>query len=210
MIVDLHNHAEYSHNTSVAFEDYINRAKQMQVAVAITEHNCLLEWNSVVDGVLVLSGIEILNDCGDFLIFGASEDCINYRDVFELIDYVHHCGGVIIAAHPYAGNGVCRAVDSRLAERVVARVDAVEVLNGRISPEEWRKANRLALVYGKPCTGGSDAHRPDEMFRAATYFERTVRSMDDLVREIRHGRCFPIMLENIAMSSQMSVSELEN
>ena len=72
------------------------------------------------------------------------------RDIFALIDYVHRRGGVIIAAHPFAGYGVCRAVDPRTADRIIARVDAVEVLNGRAAAEDCEKATRLAMAHDKP------------------------------------------------------------
>jgi hypothetical protein len=120
MIVDLHNHAELSRHTSVTLADYVRGAKRLHVAVAITEHNRLYDRGGVVDGVLVLPGMEVLNDYGDFLVFGAPGDCVVHRDIFALIDYVHRCGGAIIAAHPFAGYGVCRAVDGGMAEQIIA------------------------------------------------------------------------------------------
>jgi len=195
MIIDLHNHTELSHNASATLEDYVQRARELQVAVGITEHNRLHERGDVVDSVLVLSGIEILNDRGDYLVFGAPESCVGHRDIFALIDYVHRCGGVIIAAHPFAGHGVCQMLGERTARKIIARVDAVEVLNGRISEPDNERARELAVACGKPGVGGSDAHHPREMFRAATRFAREIRTIADLVREIGLGRCEPVRIE---------------
>ena len=195
MIVDLHNHAERSQNTDLRLEDYVREARRLGLAVAITEHNRLYDRGGVVDGVLVLPGIEVLNDYGDFLVFGAPEDCVAYREIFALIDYVHRCGGVIIAAHPFSGYGVCRAVDPAMAGRIIARVDPVAVLNGRASTDDCEKARRLAMAHGKPGVGGSDAHRAGEMFRMGTRFERRIEGVGDLVREIRLGRCEAVRIE---------------
>lgn len=44
----------------------------------------LYDRGGVVGGVPVLAGIEVLNDYGDFLVFGAPEDCVAYREIFAL------------------------------------------------------------------------------------------------------------------------------
>lgn len=195
MIVDLHNHAELSLNTAVGIEDYLPRARVLGVAVAVTEHNRLSRWGGTIGGVLVLPGMEVLNDYGDFLVFGAPEDCLSRRDIFSLIDYVHRLGGVVIAAHPFTGHGVCRAVGPKMAREIIARVDAVEVLNGRAPAGDCARARRLAVAHGKPEVGGSDAHRPEEMFRAATHFAGEIKTVSDLVREIKAGRCRAVRMQ---------------
>ncbi len=195
MIVDLHNHAELSRNTTAKLQDYLRRARELGVGVAITEHNRLYRRGGEIAGVSVFLGMEILNDYGDFLVFGAPEDCVAFRNIFALIDYVHRSGGVIIAAHPFAGHGVFRAVDSEMGHRIIAQVDAVEVLNGRASAEANARAWQVAAAHGKPGVGGSDAHSSEEMFRAATRFARPIRTLGDLVQEIARARCGPVRLE---------------
>ncbi len=195
-IVDLHNHAEGSRNTSLRLEDYLQGARKTGLAVALTEHNRLAAIAAPPADVLLLPGIEVLNDYGDFLVFGAPETCLAHRDIFDLIDFVHQCGGVVIAAHPFSGYGVCRVLDEATAQRVIARVDAVEVFNGRASPAHCRQAWRLARRHHKPATGGSDAHHPSEMFQAGTRFRHPIASLDDLVQAIRQGACEPVWLGN--------------
>lgn len=195
MIIDLHNHAELSNPKTVhlTLADYLTGARVYGAAVAITEHNRAYDRGGVHDGVLILPGMEILNDCGDYLVFGAPEDAVRHRDVFELIDYVHASGGIVIAAHPFHGYGVCRAAPE-LADRIVATVDAVETLNGLGNEESWRQATELAVRHGKPATGGSDAHRHGEEFRAGTRFSDQISSVADIVRAIRVGRCEPVRI----------------
>jgi hypothetical protein len=43
-------------------------------------------------------------------------------------------------------------------------VDAVEVLNGGSSVEANRQARELAQSLGLPAVGGSDSHRPEDLF----------------------------------------------
>jgi predicted metal-dependent phosphoesterase TrpH len=117
------------------------------------------------------------------------------RDIFELVDYVHQCGGVIVAAHPFSRGGVGKMVDAGTASQIIARMDAVEVWNGRADRDSWRQAERLAAEHRKPCTGGSDAHHGNEMFRIGTRFGERIESVDDLVRSIRAGHCKPVILD---------------
>jgi predicted metal-dependent phosphoesterase TrpH len=196
VIVDLHNHAELSLHTEVTIDDYVRGARHIHVSVGITEHNRLAPKSGVIDGVLILPGIEILNDYGDFLVFGAPEDCLARRDMFELVDYVHDYGGVIIAAHPFSGYGVCKAVDSKTAGQIISLMDAVEVWNGRAGRDSWRQAEHMASAYKKPGTGGSDAHHLNEMFQVGTRFMDKIESVNDLITAIRAGRCEPVILDN--------------
>lgn len=196
MIVDLHNHAENSLDSTVGLRDYV--AHPHRVAVAITEHNRLPVSSGRVDGVWVIPGIELLHDCGDFLIFAAPQSCIAEQDIFRLIDAVHECGGVIIAAHPFSGWGVCRVSEPDLAHEIVSRADAIESWNGRTPEEAWRLAEEMAQQLGKPEVGGSDAHAPDEMFRVGTWFGEPVESAEDVARAVRMGRCAPVRLPHTA------------
>lgn len=138
--------------------------------------------------------MEILNDYGDFIVFGASEDCLKRRDIFELIDYVHKCGGIIIAAHPFSGYGVCKVLDSELSNKIIRCVDAVEVLNGRANREEWKKAEQIAAMFNKPCTGGSDAHNKEDLFHVGTIFFDKIENINDLICTVKSGRCKPSII----------------
>ncbi len=195
VIIDLHNHAELSNPRAVSLglADYIRGARAHGVAVAITEHNRVYDRGGTHQGVLVLPGMEVLNDYGDYLIFGAPEDAVERRDVFEFIDYVHAGGGIVVVAHPYHGSGVCRTAPD-LADRIVAAADAVETLNANAAEESRRLAEDLAARLGKPATGGSDAHRPGEEFRTGTRFPDDIRDVAGLVKAVKAGRCRPIQI----------------
>lgn len=196
MIVDLHNHAGRSLGTTARIEDYLPGARARGIALGITEHNRLPETSGMVEGVLVIPGIEVFHDCGDLLVFGAPEECCAEKDIFTLIEAVHDVGGVIIAAHPFSGWGVCRVSDPQLAQEIVARLDAIETWNGRTPEEAWRLAEEMAAYHGKPEVGGSDAHAVEEMFRIGTWFGEPVATAEDVARAIRMGRCAPVRLSD--------------
>jgi hypothetical protein len=108
VIIDIHNHGELSINTSLTFDDYLVEVQAKSISFAITEHNRLSQKSGIFGEITVFSGMEILNDYGHYLVFGAPQDAIAKRDIFDLIDYVHESGGVIIVAHPYKCPGLCK------------------------------------------------------------------------------------------------------
>lgn len=195
MIIDLHNHAELSKHTDLVIDDYILKAKEFNVSAAITEHNRLYNKEGKVDEVLIFSGIEVLNDYGDFLVFGTPEKCIDIRqDIFKLIDYVHSHKGIIIAAHPFSGYGICKVLNENMAGKIIERLDGIEVYNGRTSKEEWNRALNLAAAYKKTCIGGSDAHEKRDLFKVGTLFVDNIENIYDLVKAVKNGRCKPIVI----------------
>jgi predicted metal-dependent phosphoesterase TrpH len=196
-IIDLHNHAEFSKNTDLSILDYTKEALRLNVSVAITEHNCIYKHAGIINNVLVFPGMEILNDYGDFIVFGAPEDCLKRRDIFELIDYIHKCGGIIIAAHPFSGYGVCKVLDGELSNKIIRCVDAVEVLNGLANKDDCKKAKQIAAIYNKPCTGGSDAHHKKDLFQVGTMFFNKVENIYDLICAVKSGRCKPTFIKRV-------------
>ncbi|WBW95587.1 PHP domain-containing protein [Oceanirhabdus sp. W0125-5] len=195
MIIDLHNHAELSKNTTLTFSDYIKKSKEKGLSFAITEHNQLYKNEENFSENFAFTGIEILNDYGDFLVFGAPEECIEKRnDMFKLIEFVHENGGIIIAAHPFSGYGICNVINSKDANEIIKLVDAIEVYNGRAKEEECKKAYSLAREHKKPCVGGSDAHNRSELFKCGTKFAENIESIEQLVAAIKDGCCEPVLI----------------
>ncbi|MHA1911331.1 MAG: PHP-associated domain-containing protein [Candidatus Kariarchaeaceae archaeon] len=196
MIIDIHNHAELSINTSLTFTDYLTEGQTKSLSFAITEHNRLSKKSGIFGEITVFSGMEILNDYGHYLVFGAPQDAIARREIFDLIDYVHESGGAIIVAHPYKCPGLCKIKDDELVGQIIDKVDGVETLNGRGNEVYWSLAEKLAIKHNKPQFGGSNAHSFKDLFKTATVFERTITGLSELIKEIKNGRCKPIILEN--------------
>jgi hypothetical protein len=79
-------------------------------------------------------------------------------------------------------------VEQACKRKVLEFVDAVEVGNGKLSPDENDMARKVAAKLGLPGTGGSDAHRVDEVGQWVTVFEKEIRNERELVQELHAGR----------------------
>jgi predicted metal-dependent phosphoesterase TrpH len=107
-------------------------------------------------------------------------------------------GGVLIPAHPFRywdhvslWNHLEEhylPVDKRLAGKAFLQgLTAIEVQNGGCTTEENARAAELARFLSIPGVGGSDAHRPSEVGRAATWFPDTIETDDELLAALTHG-----------------------
>ena len=79
-------------------------------------------------------------------------------------------------------------VDQACKRKALEFVDAVEIGNGKLSPEENEMARKVAEKLGLPGTGGSDAHRVDEIATWVTVFEKTIEDENELLQELHAGR----------------------
>ena len=111
----------------------------------------------------------------------------------------------MVVAHPYRRT-YRKAADSNPAayyemleratrNQIFSMIDAVEVLNSRGSEEENAFSHEMARWFDLPGTGASDAHKLDDIGTFATEFRGRIRSLDDLIREIRGGSFSPIVLD---------------
>jgi hypothetical protein len=55
---------------------------------------------------------------------------------------------------------------------------------------------KVALRRGKPMVAGSDAHTLSDVATCATEFEREIRTVPELIAELRAGRCQPVILRD--------------
>jgi predicted metal-dependent phosphoesterase TrpH len=79
-------------------------------------------------------------------------------------------------------------VEQASKRKVLEFVDAIEVGNGKLSPDENDMARKVAEKLGLPGTGGSDAHRVDEVGKWVTVFEKEIQDENQLVEELHAGR----------------------
>ena len=71
--------------------------------------------------------------------------------------------------------------------------DAIETHNGFNLEKANKRADQAAQLKGLPSIGGSDCHERMQVGRAFTVFEKSVYTMEDLVREIKAGNCKGIL-----------------
>ncbi|MEW5785447.1 MAG: CehA/McbA family metallohydrolase [Bacillota bacterium] len=197
MKIDLHIHTANSGDATGEPKEVLAAAKKAGLdGIAITEHDCyekskfFLTLGPQFD-LVVFVGAEVATRAGHMLVF--SEDIQrwnSYRginnDAQELIDEAVAAGGAVIAAHPYRlGLGF-----GGIAIKKLRGLTAIEACNGANSDEENRQALALAQKLDLPCTGGSDAHRLQEIGRCYTVFTAPARTVPELVAALQAGRCY--------------------
>lgn len=190
MRLDLHIHTRASPCSALGIEDILGRARALGLdGVCLTDHDRVsreaLELEGVQDdGLVVLVGMEYSTAQGDFLAFGPVERLPPGLAARQLLGRLRDLGGAAVAAHPYRS--------WRPADPAVFGLGldlAVESINGRNLCSENEQARVLADRLGLAATGGSDAHRADEMGLAVTRFLRPVRSRAELVQALLAGDC---------------------
>ena len=201
MRIDLHIHtAPLSACSYIDPQELVQEAHRLKLdGICLTEHQVV--WDPAeVDrlaqdaGVRIFRGNEFTTNQGDILVFGFYEDIKELLIIQELRDKVTAGGGYMIAAHPFRGfktfgiGQLQMTVEQASKRKVLEFVDAIEVGNGKLSPEENEMAGKVAKNLGLPGTGGSDAHRVDEIGTWVTEFENDIEDEDDLLRELHAGR----------------------
>ena len=213
MLIDLHTHSyPKSDDSFMGVDDLVVAAKAAGIdGVCLTEHDTFWSAEETGElsrrhGFLVLPGCEINTDTGHVLVFGLEEYLFGLHKPDYLRQVAAREGAVIIAAHPYrrrflAEPGRVPEARAQMLERAGAdgffRIcDAIESVNGRGTDIENRFSWDLAKLLGTKMTGGSDAHRPEQLGTAATRFQRPIGCLDDLIRELRAGRFHAVDLRN--------------
>ena len=201
MRIDLHIHtAPLSACSYIDPQELIQEARRLKLdGICLTEHQVV--WNRAeVDrlageaGIRILRGNEFTTNQGDILVFGFYEDIKELLILQELREKVTAAGGYMIAAHPFRGfktfgiGQLQMTVEQASKRKMLQLVDAVEVGNGKLAPDENEMARKVAEKLGLPGTGGSDAHRVDEIGTYVTVFEKEIESEIELVQELHAGR----------------------
>lgn len=211
-LIDLHTHTSYSsgcaHQTA---EELIEAAIEAGLdGVAITEHlvpdgaRVAQEIGRRKYGFPVFCGVEANTTIfGDVLVFGCCRGFAHQCHWPALRSTVHDAGGVIIAAHPFRRwdqfalwsyleeQGLELSADLAGAD-FVQGLTAIEVENGGVRADENEEARILARILGLPGVGGSDAHIPQDVGRAATRFTDTIRTDKELVAALKQGDYYPV------------------
>lgn len=207
VILDLHLHSELSDDSRAPVEAYLKllqrkRAERPLDGIVLTEHRQFdtgRDYRALEDryGFLILNAAEIETDYGHVLVYGVNDDILarfDFRDVRlpaqEVIGEVARLGGVALPCHPGRPTvGLCAHYESKPPLKGVL---AVEALNGGSRKGEDDRVAKLAAAHGYKTFGGSDSHLVSFVGVCATEFEGSIRSMDDLVRELRHGDYRPV------------------
>jgi predicted metal-dependent phosphoesterase TrpH len=205
LLIDLHTHSyPKSDDSFVEVDELIDNAKTLGLdGICLTEHDAFWAAEEVRDlsrrhEFLVLPGCEINTDTGHVIVFGLEQYIFGLHKLDFLLASVRQRSGAMIAAHPYRRRfledpGKQPQARQDMLERASGDVfyqhcDAIEGINGRGTEVQNLFSQDLGDRLGANMTGGSDAHRREQLGTAATRFERRITCLDDLIRELRAGR----------------------
>ena len=201
MRIDLHTHTSpLSACSYIDPHELVQEARRLNLdGICLTEHQVLWDPAEVDNlaregGIQIFRGNEFTTNQGDILVFGFYEDIKELMIIQELRAEVQNAGGYMIAAHPFRGfktfgiGQLQMTVEQAARRKVFEYVDAVELGNGKLSDEENDMARKVAEKLSLPGTGGSDAHRIDEIGTRVTIFEKDIRDEKELVAELHAGR----------------------
>jgi len=201
MRIDLHIHTSPRSSCSyLGLSELVQEAKRLKLGgICLTEHQVV--WTSEEAANLaekgdikVFRGNEFTTNQGDILVFGFEKDIKELLTIQELHAEVRKDNGFMIAAHPFRGfktfgiGQLQMTVEQACRRKVFEFVDAIEIGNGKLTDDENDMACKVAEKLGLPGTGGSDAHRVDEVGRWVTVFENDIRTEQELLEELRAGR----------------------
>jgi predicted metal-dependent phosphoesterase TrpH len=201
MRIDLHCHSKYSGDNHLEPEEVIEQAIKMNLeGVCFTEHFSImpswpLEKIRIPEDFYVFRGVEISTGRGHLLAYGLKDDFWNiwsshtHLNAVQVIENVHRLGGICVPAHPFRG------WDS-FGEDVFRMdgFDAIETHNGLNLGDMNQKAIHAATIENLPSVGGNDCHKKEQVGKAFTEFKNPVRTIDELVEEIKRGNCKGMIL----------------
>jgi predicted metal-dependent phosphoesterase TrpH len=195
MLVDLHCHtAPLSACSALTPEQLITLARERGLdAICLTEHDrwWAEEERQQLAALLdfpVFAGVELTTDMGHVLAFGLDPAPTSLGTGRAAFEHAQACGGLLYLAHP-ARDGLLR-----VTAETIEFFESVEAVNGSDSRLQNMAASGLARGFRLPGIGGSDAHAPEEVGRAATRLARPIRSQADLVAALRQGSYEPCTL----------------
>ena len=206
MLIDLHTHT-YP-NTDDSFlspsELIVNAKRAGLDGVCLTDHDWYwnheaVAWLERVHDFLVIPGVETNTEDGHILAFGIDEFKFGMHRISFLRQMVDEKGGFMILAHPfrrhfYSSDDIDESVDRFFQNPLFQYIDTIEILNGKGTERQNSFSQALGKRLGWQGIGGSDAHELKEIPSCATYFERKIRNLEEMIQELKAGRYKPVDL----------------
>ena len=185
-------------------DELVDAAKGMGLdGICLTDHDAFWSVEEIKTlmtrhDFLVIPGSEINTDGGHIVVFGLERYVFGLHKPDFLREQVDQSGGVIISAHPYRRRFLeepgrepeARAdmLSKALSDEFFQGCDAIEGINGRGTGPQNKFSQDLGVQLSIRTTGGSDAHRLEQLGTAATKFERRITGLRDLIQELQSGR----------------------
>ncbi len=190
MLFDIHVHSDLSPCSRLSLADILKLARGRGLdGVCVTDHDTMdavdrVREGAQPDGLCVIVGMEYATPQGDFLLFGPFEELAPGLDAQELLPLVELARGAAVAAHPFRPG---RPVQEHLL--TFGLCPLIEEVNGRNPASANDLASALVRRRKLVGLGGSDAHTPAELGRAATRIHAPVRCREEFIAALRLGQC---------------------
>ena len=205
MLIDLHTHTlPLSDDSELTPDELVAHAKSAGLdAICLTEHDAFRNDDDIAalcrrHRFLVLPGVEINTEEEHLLVFGLKKWILGMTRAAFVRDLVDEAGGVVIVAHPFRrkilrgeyteDERYYRELNRAVENPFYRMVDAVEVFNARGLERENAFSRDLAHRLNLRGVAGSDSHEVKDIGRAATFFEREVSNLQELIAELKAGR----------------------
>ena len=213
MLLEIHCHTkEHSSCSHVSAVDLVTevRDKGLQ-GIVLTDHHYvwpaekladLRQDAGLEDFFVLLSGQEVTTDRGDVLVFGPATSIPKHTPLAEIAQrYPDAC---LVWAHPYRKGA---RPDAEMLESI-SPLHGVEIFssNHRVRDnvhglQDWHRYKFTALA-------GTDSHAKGYAGTYPTQFDHWVGTIQDLIEEIRHGRCRPFFKEIPLTGANLLVTEI--
>ena len=201
MIIEMHCHtSEHSACSQVSAVDMVKKAMLVGIqAIVFTDHHYKWSEEELVslrkeaglpETFKIFSGQEITTyDYGDILLYGAERTYKKQK--ISLSDIrTENPDAAIIWAHPYRNKKIPEP------ERLLSPlINGVEIFNSNYTILEANYALQAWHTYKFTAIGGTDTHALSYTGSYPTIFDHPINTIDDLVEELKAGRCRPFYKE---------------
>lgn len=216
MIVETHSHtSEHSSCSHVPAVELVRRACEVGIqTIVLTDHH--YQWGQreladlrkragLPENFQMLAGQEVdAHGFGHVLIYGAKRTIPRKRITLEEIRR-ENPDAAIIWAHPYRDKKI--PPPERLLHPLI---DGVEVMTSNYTVTEAARALRDWHTHRFTATAGTDTHGLSYTGAYPTIFDHPFTSIEELVAEIKAGRCRPYVREvPLAGTTNTKVTELD-
>jgi len=193
-LVDMHIHTANSFDSSLTLDEILTELSGVVTAITLTDHDYISEiaqkdLNALEEKYhikVICESVEISTLQGDILAYGITSVPSRRLSAEEVIEIIHSDGGIAVAAHPFTLLGVGDLIYD-------LDLDAIEI-NGSKSTVSNQQAKEAAILLELPCVGGSDSHTRFDIGTCATKFTKPIKSVKDIIKQVKKGECSPVFL----------------
>jgi predicted metal-dependent phosphoesterase TrpH len=188
-----------SDDSYIDIDELVERAKNAGLdGVCVTDHEWFWKQSTIERfrrelDFLILPGVEMNTEDGHLLVFGLERYVFGMHRTGFLKKELDKVGGVMVLAHPYRRNMYYGEEVEDSVKRYSKRsffdlIDIIETHNGRATEKQSRFSQLLGQRLNLKGTGGSDAHQLTDIPSCATFFERDISNVRELIAELKAGR----------------------